>query len=91
MAHQIILQPDGKLAIYSSVVDDWIMSAATPEEVLDLCVESAADEARSSTQRIIDAVTSDNAEKVYHRFALTFVEANERAIREGNLEIRIDS
>ncbi|MFF3959165.1 hypothetical protein ACFYY1_39125 [Streptomyces sp. NPDC001890] len=32
---QIVLQPDGRLAIYSTVVDDFVMNDATPDEVAD--------------------------------------------------------
>ncbi|MER5617689.1 hypothetical protein [Streptomyces sp. NPDC002215] len=32
---QIVLQPDGRLAVYSTVVDDLVMNDATPDEVAD--------------------------------------------------------
>ncbi|MFE7328042.1 hypothetical protein ACFU8W_24225 [Streptomyces sp. NPDC057565] len=32
---QIVRQPDGRLAVYSTVVDDLVMYDATPDEVAD--------------------------------------------------------
>ncbi|MER5376309.1 hypothetical protein [Streptomyces sp. NPDC002553] len=41
---QIVLQPDGQLAVYSTVVDDLVLHDATPDEVAD----EAADFARET-------------------------------------------
>ncbi|MCZ1011981.1 hypothetical protein [Streptomyces lydicus] len=41
---QIILQPNGQLAVYSTIVDDLVMYDATPDEVAD----EAADFARET-------------------------------------------
>lgn len=84
MGHQIIKQPDGKLAVYSSVVDAWILVDASPEELLDYYAERAAKDARRDTQRVLDAVLADQPREVYYQFAMTFDEANERT-REGFL------
>jgi len=48
MGHQIIKQPDGKLAVYSSGVDAWVVVDASPEELLDYYAKRAADDARRS-------------------------------------------
>lgn len=42
MGQQIIRQPDGRLAVFSSVVDAFIVVDATPEKILDWRAEEAA-------------------------------------------------
>jgi len=79
MGHQIIKQPDGRLAVFSSVVDDWIIHDASPQELEDYYAEKAAEKAREDTRRICGAVLAGDARSVYYQFALTFDEANEEA------------
>lgn len=70
MGHQIIIQPDGKLAVFSSVVDSWILYDATPDELiayyLDLEIEIS--------KRVFDVVNG-TARKT--QFSLTFEKADE--------------
>lgn len=76
MGHQIIKQPDGRLAVFSSVVDDWIITDATQRELEDYYAEEAAEKARKVTRRICEAVLAGNARKVYYQFAISFEEAD---------------
>lgn len=76
MGHQIIRQPDGKLAVFSTGTDSWILYDATAEELLDHYAERAAQRAREDTQRAIDAVTSGEPRRVYYQFVMTFEEAD---------------
>ncbi|MCQ1582738.1 hypothetical protein [Streptomyces parvus] len=55
---QIVLQPDGKLAVYSTVVDDLVMYDATLDEVAD----EAADFARETASR--NATPEQTAERI---------------------------
>lgn len=48
MTHQIIKQPDGKLAIFSHGVDSWIRGDMTAEDVGEYYASRAADNARAS-------------------------------------------
>lgn len=75
MGQQIIKQPDGKLAVFSSIVDAFIVVDATPEEILDWRAEQAAADARRATQRELDAVLADDPRRVYFQFARTWEEA----------------
>jgi adenylate kinase len=77
MGQQIIKQPDGRLAVFSSIVDAFIVVDATPEEILDWRAEEAAKEARRSTQRELDAVLANDPRRVYFQFARTWEEAAE--------------
>lgn len=78
MSDQIIKQPDGLLAVWSTVVDDWTITDASPAELLDHYAEQAAEDARRRVQRAIDAVVGSDPKRVYHQFAMTFDEAQER-------------
>ncbi len=46
MGHQVIRQPDGLLAVWSTVVDDFVVLNATPEEIADHYAEEARRETR---------------------------------------------
>ncbi|MGW2520422.1 hypothetical protein ACWC09_26105 [Streptomyces sp. NPDC001617] len=75
MGQQIIKQPDGRLAVFSSVVDAFVIVDATPEEILDWRAEEAAQQARERTQRELDKVLSGDPRAAYFQFALTWEEA----------------
>ncbi|KFG02578.1 hypothetical protein IQ62_01140 [Streptomyces scabiei] len=75
MGQQIIKQPDGRLAVFSTVVDAFIVVDATPEEILDWRAEEAAKDARRDTQRQLDHVLADEPDRSYFQFALTWEEA----------------
>lgn len=76
MGHQIIKQPDGQLAIWSTVVDDWIIYDASPGEVVRYYEERAAKSARDSAQETVDKVLDGRAAEVYCQFTMTFEEAD---------------
>ena len=77
MGEQIIKQPDGRLAVFSSIVDAFIIIDATPEEILDWRAEGAAAKAREQTQRELDAVLADDPRRVYFQFTRMWEEAAE--------------
>lgn len=81
MGHQIIKQPDGKLAVFSSVVDDWIIAGATREELGDYYAEDAARKARESALQACDAVLDGEPRAVYYQFTMSYEEACEAAGR----------
>lgn len=73
MAHQIIKQPNGKYAVWSTMVDHFILYDATPEDII-------ADRIEQETARITVAVRKtirelDEGGKPYHQFTKTFDEA----------------
>lgn len=75
MGQQIIKQPDGRLAVFSSNVDAFIVVDATPEEIIEWRAEDAAEKARERTRIELDHVLSGNPKKEYHQFAMTWDEA----------------
>jgi hypothetical protein len=83
MGHQIIRQPDGKLAVFSSVVDSWIIMDATPEDLGDYYAEKAAEDARRDVARVLEHVLSGELRKAYFQFVMTFDEANQGSREHG--------
>ncbi|QLJ06752.1 hypothetical protein HZZ00_37615 (plasmid) [Streptomyces sp. NEAU-sy36] len=84
MGHQIIKQPDGRLAVFSSVVDAFVIVDATPDELVEWYAEEAAQDARDRTQRLLDKLHSGGAELVYGRRALTWEEASQMNEEHGS-------
>lgn len=79
MGYQVIRQPDGKLAIWTSYSDGWAAYDCTPEEAVEFFVEIAADRARRDAERVVRHVLAGEPRKAYHQFAMTFEEAEEEA------------
>jgi hypothetical protein len=77
MGQQIIRQPDGKLAVFSSVVDAFVFVDATPEEIIEWRAETAAEDARRATRAELARVLDDGNPRPYYQFTLTWEEAAE--------------
>jgi hypothetical protein len=84
MGWQVIKQPDGRLGIFSSVVDDWIYVDCTPEEAVQVFVDQAAEDTRRAVQRIVDFVVAGEPTKAYYQFAMSYKEACELARERGD-------
>lgn len=82
MGHQIIRQPDGLYAVFSSVVDSWILYDATRQDIIDYYAERAAEDARERATRTLDCVDED-PRKAYYQFTMTFEEANALSVEHG--------
>jgi len=79
MSHQVIKQPDGLYAIWSTTIDNFVVLGAVREEVIDHFVVQAAAEAR---KRIIETMIKiENDEKAYFQFTMSFQEALEELER----------
>jgi len=73
MGQQIIKQPNGLYAVWSTIVDDFIMIDALPEDIIK-------DRVRTETKRITEKVNQiinqlENGEAPYYQFTQTFQEA----------------
>lgn len=77
MGRQIIKQPDGRFAIFSSSTDTVHIWDATAEEIVDYFAEKAAEDARREARRMVDAVARDDARSVYYQFMRTWEEVLE--------------
>ena len=81
MSHQIIKQPDGKLAVFSSGVDDWIITGVTRDELCGYYAGEAAKEAHQSALEACNAVLAGEPRAVYYQSTMTYEEACEAAGR----------
>jgi hypothetical protein len=86
MGHQIIKQPDGLYAVFSSVVDSWILYDATRQDIIGYYVEKAKEDAEDRTTRTLDLVDED-PRRAYYQFAMTFEEANAESVEHGGEDL----
>jgi hypothetical protein len=75
MGHQIIRQPNGQFAIFSSHTDTIIFWNASEEDIISFYVDRATVKATHSTKWILERIVNGEPEEVYHQFALTWEEA----------------
>lgn len=54
MGRHVTVQPNGKLAIFSSVVDDFTALHATEEDIIQLYVDEAIEVATDAARRSIE-------------------------------------
>ena len=73
MGRQIIRQPDGRYAVWSSVVDDFVMHDVTAQEIEDDFALEAAEEAREGVREVVRALKQ--GKRPYHQFTMTYDEA----------------
>ena len=73
---QIIIQPDGLYAIFSNVVDGWVLYDCTAEDVIDYFVSEAAEAEQEKISVVLDRIQDNEAYRVYEQFTLTFEEAD---------------
>ena len=75
MGQQIIKQPDGKYAIFSTVVDDFVALNCTRRDILDNWMDDYRDRIWSQIVAICDSLELGG--KPYHQFTMTWEEANQ--------------
>lgn len=83
MGNQIIKQPNGRFAIFSTITDTIIVWDAAKTEIVEWFAESAAESARRDVRRLIGHVAAGNPRKAYYQFAMTWEEALEEDRKHG--------
>jgi hypothetical protein len=73
MGKQIIRQPNGLYAIWSTVVQNIIFYDATPDEIIYELVEECREDISRDVHRVIDELKE--GQKPYAQFTKTFEEA----------------
>jgi len=73
MANQLIAQPDGRWAIWSSVVDDFVLMDATRQDVVNYLLRDSKQQIERHVDSVIGRLTK--GEKPAGQFTLTFDEA----------------
>lgn len=82
MGRQIIKQPDGLYAVFSTGVDRWVAVNLTRDQYIEWRVEQAARETRVDAARLLDDV---DAGLVYAGY--TFEEANAESVEHGGEDL----
>jgi len=82
MGRQLIRQPDGLYAVFSTGVDCWVAVNLTRDQYIEWRVERAAREARESAARLLD---DTDAGLVYAGY--TFEEANAESVKHGGEDL----
>jgi hypothetical protein len=83
MGYQVIRQPDGKLAIFSSYTDTWCESNLRIDEVINFFVDRAVADTYEHMDRVLSAVLTGQPSRVYYQFAMSFDEAEVMSAEHG--------
>ncbi len=70
MGHQFIKQPNGKFAIWSSIVTDFIAFNCTREDVIEIETEDAVKEITARVNDKLDRV--ERGEQAYFQFTMSW-------------------
>lgn len=89
MGYQVIRQPDGKLAVFSSYMDCWAVYDGSPEEIVEWFAEKAAEDAREHARRIVGNVMAGEPRKAYYQFTMTFDQANAKSKEHGGVVLAV--
>jgi len=85
MSRQIIKQPNGLYAVFSSIVDGFILTNAYPSEIIEEFVEEHREKITEDVTNICTKL--DRNEKPYYQFTMSWEEAlEEHKIHFGDLE-----
>lgn len=75
MSDQIIQQPDGLYAVFSSITDSFEYVDGSKDEVIEYFAKRAATRARAHVTEIFAGLAAGGPKKVYRQFAMTWDEA----------------
>jgi len=75
MGSQIIQQPNGQYAIFSTITDTIVMWDADAGDVEEYFVTRAANQERGRVRDILKHVTAGRPEKAYYQFVMTWTDA----------------
>jgi len=73
MSQQIIRQPDGRYAIWSTIVDGFLLLDATRDELIEAMLSNERDRVRIRVNDICDKL--DTGANPYFQFTMTWEEA----------------
>ena len=76
MARQIVKKENGLYAVWSTIVEDFIVDDVTKEQVIGDAINMAKVEALSNINAILNKL--DKGEKPYYQFTMTYEEMLEQ-------------
>jgi hypothetical protein len=77
MGQQIIKQPDGRFAVFSTNTDTIMVWDGTAQEIVEWFAERAAFDARQTARLLLSLVDAGDTRSAYHQFAMSWDEALE--------------
>lgn len=86
MGYQIIKQPNGKLAVFSSIVDQWVAYDEEPDSVIEWFAEMEADRARERVGQLVRMVVREDP-RPYYQFTMTYEEADAKSVAHGGASL----
>lgn len=75
MGRQIIKQPDSKYCVWSTIVDDFIITDATPEEIIEGFIKEKSEQIKEDVNKTIKELNEGGSP--YYRYTMTYEEACE--------------
>jgi len=75
MSHRLIKRPDGLWAVWSTIVDDFVLDGVTLDDYVADARERAADDAEKEIRRV--AAELEAGRRPYHQFTESYAEACE--------------
>lgn len=75
MGYQVIRQPDGLYAVFSSYTDTIAVWSTSGEEIVEWFAEIAAERARTDARRVLEHVAAGEPKRAYFQFVKTWEEA----------------
>lgn len=75
MSRQIIKKPDGKYAIWSTIVDDFIIDDTSKKELKNFLFVEMVKRHKKELNEILKHIDAGEPQKVYYQFAMTYDEA----------------
>lgn len=73
MGQQIIKQPNGKYALWSSIVTDFVLLDATPADIVDYMADNERENIERGVNRKVEMI--ERGEPAYFQFTMNWEEA----------------
>ena len=77
MSRQVMKKPNGKYAVWSTIVDDFIFDDINKEEYIKFRLKEEKERALEHLQEIFEALDSNKPREIYYQFTMTYEEALE--------------
>jgi hypothetical protein len=75
MGRQIIKKANGRYAVWSTVIDDFIWDGITKKQYVNFRLQELEEEWRKEIEKIFKAIAKGEARNIYHQFTMTYEEA----------------
>jgi len=80
MGRTVVKQPNGKYAVFSSIVDDFVIVDADKQELIDSDIEEARERITAKYDEMFEFFDNGEVAPRYMNFHMTWDEALERVV-----------